>query len=662
MGYVHFHETGYLTDKDGEAMYLVGINYSPRGTHGSFWKETWEPEGLLRDLDRIQELGLNGIRFPVHWYAFEPKEGEMDDLMLERLDWFIAMCRERGLYMQPWFLVGCANGMFDVPWRDGRSFVYDESMIQAEERHLAVFAQRYREEEYILAWDICDEPEWFSRIAGQENPLPYDRGKFAAWTRRMYHALKDQDPNHLVTMGVGHIITGAYGMDIRDMADTVDVMAITCYYGAHGIDKARSGFEYDWNADMNRFSRSVYLCEAPGQTSCEHFDEELCGHYESVIYGTWLHGSVGTMPWQFCGCPRELWTMTNMDEYMNPAGYGIVDGEGSLKPQGETLGRIARSMKKIGAAQFRLRSPKAALLIPEGYHTHVRQCYPQLRDTYAALVAADVPVETVWISDAYERYPFLIVSATHSSPVIPLMVGDSYRESVGYLKNSEFLRLKRYVENGGNLLFLDRTQVASPVFEELFGATFGSVTGLWEDRQMTFAEDLGGFRAGEDMELGEGIGSYRRLAPGEARALATVDGGWPLVIQNRLGKGQVIYLAADIFSDFYKMSPSAWDSSPLPSLMGALMERLGAERPVVCGDVNVECGILEHVREDVRLAVIFNRNDTDSTSPVVVKHMAAYRAETEDGEPVPCTVDGEDMVLAGPFAARRATLVILRRR
>ena len=661
MGFVKFNENGYFLDKDGKAMYLVGVNFSPRSAYGSFWKEGWEPESLCRDLDQIQSMGLNGIRFPIHWYAFEPEEGKMDNLMLERLDWFIARCRERELYIQPWFLVGCANGMFDIPWRNGRSFIYDESMILAEEKHLATFAKRYKEEECILSWDICDEPEWFSRIAEKENPLPYDRMKFAAWIRRMYHAFKDNDPNHLVTLGVGHIVTGNYGMDIRDMDATVDVMSITNYYVEDGIDKARCGIVYDWNVDMNRFGRSVYLCEAPGHTSCEFFDEEISGHYESVIYGTWLHGSVGTMPWQFCGCPRSLWTSPNVNEYMNPAGYGIVNEDGSVKPQGETLSKIARVMKEINAPQYRLRQPEVAILIPEGYHTHVSRCYPELRDAYAALVAADIPVETVWISEEYEKYPFLVMSSTCSSPIIPLMVGTHYTESIGQLKTSEYLRLKKYVENGGNLLFLPSMQVTSPVFEELFGATFGSTAELWEDKNVTFAADLGVFNIGESIQLSEKCDSYRRLRVKEAEVLATVDGDWPFIIQNRLGKGQVIYMAANIFSGLYSMSPNQWNNSPLFDLMGELMSLLGVERPVVCADPNVECGMMKSSLEDKYLVLIINRNDKPCTKSVILKDMASYIPETPDGESVSYIIRGKELELCGPFASREATLVILKK-
>ena len=115
MSFVRINENGYLTDKNGKPFYLVGINFAPRYVKGVFWKENWNPESIISDLDKMKSMGLNGIRFPVHWYAFEPEEGKIDPLMMERLDWFMGLCREREIYMHPWFLVGCGCDMFDIP-------------------------------------------------------------------------------------------------------------------------------------------------------------------------------------------------------------------------------------------------------------------------------------------------------------------------------------------------------------------------------------------------------------------------------------------------------------------------------------------------------------------------------------------------------------------
>ena len=85
-----------------------------------------------------------------------------------------------------------------------------------------------------------------------------------------------------------------------------------------GIDRARPGFFYDWNAAMNRFGKTVYLCEAPGQSSGGgNFDEEIAGQYESAIFGSWLHGSAGAMPWALQCYPEEVWVEGYLDQYQN---------------------------------------------------------------------------------------------------------------------------------------------------------------------------------------------------------------------------------------------------------------------------------------------------------------------------------------------------------
>lgn len=530
-------------------------------------------------------------------------------------------------------------------------------MILAEERHLATFAKRYQKEEYILAWDISDEPEWWTRIAGaDEEALPYNREKFAAWTRRMYHAFKDNDPNHMVTMGVGHIVNGNYGMDLKDMADTLDLMSITCYtdhYG-EGIDKARPGFFYDWNVDMNRFDgRSVYLCECPGGASYNNFEGMKCGQYESAIFGGWLHGSVGTMPWAYNYYSREIWTNRDLDGVLREEDFNVVEPDGTLRPHGKTLCEIARVMKKIDAPQYKLRKPQAAILIPEGYHVHVNKSYGQLREAYAALVAGDVPLDTVWMTEEYERYPFLILSSTHTTA-----------ESAG-LRGSETRRLKEYVENGGCLLYFWHFEHGcGPYFEETFGARPGFSRCLWEDedRMLTFRADIGGVKAGESLPLHEKVRGYLRVGDVRAEILATVDDGRPCILHNRIGKGQAILVAADIMAGICDISPKKWAASPLPGLAAGLLERMGLKRPVVCSDNNVECGIMRSNREDTHLVVVINRNDKTCENPVFIKNMHGFVAETPDGGPVPCRDLDGGLKLSGPFAPGKATLVLLKKK
>lgn len=653
MSFVKINENGYLTDKNGQPFYLVGINFAPRYVKGVFWKENWNPESIISDLDKMKSMGLNGIRFPVHWYAFEPEEGKIDPLMMERLDWFMGLCREREIYMHPWFLVGCGCGMFDIPWRKGRSVMFDESMILAEEKHIATFAKRYKDDEYIIAWDICDEPEWWSIVTGGEDvAVPFDRQKFAAWTRRMYHAFKDNDPNHMVTMGIGHIATGEYGMDLRDMNEILDILTITAYNGnnGEGIDRARPGFFYDWNADMNRFGKTVYLCEAPGQSSGGgNFDEEIAGQYESAIFGSWLHGSAGAMPWALQCYPEEVWVEGYLDQYSNEQEFSVVRPDGSLKPQGQTLCQIAEVMKKINAPQYPLRKPEAALLIPDGYHVHAYECYPKLNEAYSALLASDVPLETVWITDNYEKYPYLVVANTRSA----MRVSD--------FKASDTLRLYEYVKNGGKLLyFWHPGQGFGPFFERTFGAVAGTVARLWEPDKLTFTTDLGRFHTGDQLDLPAAANWHPRLKPTTAEVLATVD-GWPCILHNRVGKGQVIYVALDILGGLYDLSPAKWENCPMVDLSGILMERLGLARPIICNDHNVECGFMRSTENDSCLAVLINRNDKPSTASAFIPGLQGYVPFDPDGNPMAYCQKDDGLEICPPFAARKATLVILKK-
>ena len=187
---------------DGKAIHIVGTNYVARYICTNFW-EDWRPEVIEADLAEIAATGLNAVRIPVHWEYFEPAPGKYREEPLEHFGKFLAIAATHGLFVMPWFLVGVATGTYDVSWREGRSF-FREPMATYAANHLRNIVHRFRNRPNILCWDICDEPEWYSRCPGVE-PLPYDSVVFTSWVRRIVEAIREEDSEHPIMLGFGHI-------------------------------------------------------------------------------------------------------------------------------------------------------------------------------------------------------------------------------------------------------------------------------------------------------------------------------------------------------------------------------------------------------------------------------------------------------------------------
>ena len=298
MGFIKYGANGWLTDPNGEPLYIAGINYVASYVCTNYW-EDWRPEVIEKDLARISELGLNAVRIPMFWGYMEPEQGKYNPDIFGKFNIFLAMCKKHRLYVMPWFLVGIATKEYDVPFRGGRPF-FEGEMLKAAENHLKHFIKVYKDEEQILFWDICDEPEWYSRMQYGAAQLPYDRLTISGWVKAMYDAIKSVDQNHLVTLGFGHIATCNFGMHIRDMAEILDLMVVTCYPGMaqESIDKYRNNYFISYNVKFNALAgKPVYMCEAPGHSSIV-FSEDIIGRYFNVsLYSGLINGSTGAMPW-----------------------------------------------------------------------------------------------------------------------------------------------------------------------------------------------------------------------------------------------------------------------------------------------------------------------------------------------------------------------------
>ena len=477
MGFVHFDGKGRLIGKSGRPEHIVGINYVASYVCTNFW-EDWRPDSIESDLKNISSLGLKAVRIPMHWEYMEPKEGVYRKDFEDRFAAFVSMCRKYGLYIMPWFLVGVATQDYDVSWRGERSFFCAE-MTEAEKNHLRHFTAPYAEDENILFWDICDEPEWYSRHPGADQ-LPYDREKFASWVRQMYDAIKSADKNHLVTLGFGHIANGGYGMDLRDMSDILDLMVVTAYPPINGesIDLYRNNYALPYHVKMNTRGKPVFTCESPGYTSVEFSDEIIGRFYKTSLYGNLIAGSTGVLPWVYNDFERGIWNEKPLDKYLIEPGFGIVTVGGGLKPCGKELVSYAEFTEKYGICDYRPKKSQTALLLPDAYHKTVGSAAGQLYNAFLYLKGCGLDPDFVWSTDDLSDYRLIIIA-----------------EDAG-MTSPEWDRLRRYVQSGGRLLYCFRSS-SNAYLSELFGVKVITPARDAGIREMTVRNGFGDLKNGD---------------------------------------------------------------------------------------------------------------------------------------------------------------------
>lgn len=191
---------------------------------------------LLRELDRLQALGITNIRVlaaseglgeyqPVR-QTIQPTPGEMNEVLLVGLDFLLAEMGKRGIYAvlflnNYWFWSGgmaqylawLEPSLAPRPFQDNKQFdfmalsgqfysheqanaLYRRFLHRLIMRRNTITGRRYRDDPTIMSWQLANEPRPHPRIDREQAFT--ELAEWADATAAFIHAL---DANHLVSTG-----------------------------------------------------------------------------------------------------------------------------------------------------------------------------------------------------------------------------------------------------------------------------------------------------------------------------------------------------------------------------------------------------------------------------------------------------------------------------
>lgn len=217
-----------LVDAGGQALRLRGINLgnwllpegymfqferagSPREiedviaelvgdvTAAEFWRE-WQEQYITRaDIRLIKRSGFNSVRVPLNWRLFVSADApfRMEGAGWRLLDNVIGWCRDAQLYVVI-DLHGAPGGQTGTNIDDsrGRPLLFDDPAAQRLTIELwKELARRYRDEPWVLGYDLLNEPIAHHFDTARLNPL---LGKFY---RELVPAIREVDPHHVIFLG-----------------------------------------------------------------------------------------------------------------------------------------------------------------------------------------------------------------------------------------------------------------------------------------------------------------------------------------------------------------------------------------------------------------------------------------------------------------------------
>lgn len=244
---------GFVT-ADGRPFVPFGVTYYRPGTGWApqVWKK-FDPEATRQDFARLRAMGGNCVRVFLTYASFHSQPGHVDAEGLAKLDTFLRLAEEAGLYVHP---TGPDHWEGLPEWaRTDR--VANPKIVEALESYWRELAAHLKGRSVVFAYDLLNEPEvgWDSPIllarwndwlntrygtleargkawaragstptpapsarAGDETSVPptsdapldprlldfqHFREELAeAWTRRQVQAIKAVDPEALVTVGL----------------------------------------------------------------------------------------------------------------------------------------------------------------------------------------------------------------------------------------------------------------------------------------------------------------------------------------------------------------------------------------------------------------------------------------------------------------------------
>jgi aryl-phospho-beta-D-glucosidase BglC (GH1 family) len=185
------------------------------------------------DAEYIHSLGLNLVRIPINYHLFEDdmNPGVIKEEAFKYLDNVINLCAKHQIYtiIDLHALPGCQNQHWhsDNPTQVAFFWVYKE--FQDRVVHLwEAIAEHYKNNPWVAGYDLINEPA----DPSGEKLVPY--------YKRLYHAIKKVDPNHIM-----YIEGDNYAKDFSKFNEVWDNVVYTNH------DYALPGFTGDYPGYAN---------------------------------------------------------------------------------------------------------------------------------------------------------------------------------------------------------------------------------------------------------------------------------------------------------------------------------------------------------------------------------------------------------------------------
>jgi beta-galactosidase len=630
------HRGRHYLERDGRSIVPVGAHYVP--VEGPDWPWRVGPEAFDRAFAAMAAAGLDTVRIDLLWSAVEPEPGRYDADHLAALDAILAAARRHGLLLHPTFFIGgeVGDAYWDIPWRAGRQPHRDPELLALQAAHVAEFAERWRGDPAILAWDLTDEPPlWLFGDTTDDDAR--------TWTAALATSLRAVDPDHLVTIGTAsqEIGVGPFRADV--VADQLDFTTVHPYptYSPELVPDSllssrmthAAAFETALAAGAGR---PVMLHEY-GVSSAQ-FDPDLAAAYDRLLaWSSFGRGSIGFLAWCWTDAEPAAFRRVPYVRQPHETQFGVTDHRGELRPRGRVLSEVAAVMAVMADDLDELAGDgpvtMAAIPVP---HEYVRPYDPAAFGLDDAPAGSYVPAERTWTPERDHRplirgwlNGFVLAARAGASvafarerlddtwPDVPLMLVPapltSTSSSLLHVRTSFWQGASDHLGRGRAVWLSMAADAALPEMGALAGCHLADRAPADRSGTLRFVRPWGRFAAGDELLLPDGDGTlatrWARLALDDGEVVALDADGGPGLVVTRRGPGVVAVCAAPV-ELLLAAKPDA--HGPLDrswGLYAGLLAEADIHEPASVDHPDVTCGTLQG--RAGRLVVLTNHGAAD---------------------------------------------------
>jgi endo-1,4-beta-mannosidase len=356
-----------------------------------YWWSNFDAGEVREEFSIIREIGLKVVRIFLLWDDFQPDPNTVSKEALDHLVEVADIAAENKLGLDVTFFTGHMSGPNwsprwllggELPFKGGNEFIRDivsqgkpvsqgyhnmfhhEEAIQAERLLLESVVSLLKDHNGVWMWNLGNEPDLFA--------WPRSSEEGAAWVKQMVDLIKNIDPDHPVTIGLhGDSLHRDNGLRIDQAYQHTDVAVMHSYpmytpWARQPLDPDFVPFTCAVTAALA--GKPVLMEEfggptaQPGEASYimkwtetngrerEQFmasEEDFAEFIRLTIHKLHDSGATGAMVWCFADYVPELWDLPPCNNSQHERFFGLVRGDGSLKPHARVIQEFAASNPQV---------------------------------------------------------------------------------------------------------------------------------------------------------------------------------------------------------------------------------------------------------------------------------------------------------------------------